>query len=185
MNSFEVNKVLGAVLGALLFAAGSGFVAELIYHPKPAGNAGYDLPEPQPEAAAAAPEAEAGPRAAAPASGDLLDAEILDGLLGLGDGAFVDRIVDLYRRQAPDGLAVLRSALAAGNQPGIARAAHSLRSMSANIGARALVGRLGAIEQAARAGTCTEPPAACDGLAALLDATVRDLDLRTHARQAA
>lgn len=45
MNSFEVNKVLGAVLGALLFAAGSGFVAELIYHPKPAGNAGYDLPE--------------------------------------------------------------------------------------------------------------------------------------------
>jgi cytochrome c len=61
MNSFEVNKVLGAVLGALLFAAGSGFVAELIYHPKPAGKAGYDLPEPQPEAAAAAPEAKVEP----------------------------------------------------------------------------------------------------------------------------
>jgi cytochrome c len=61
MNSFEVNKVLGAVLGALLFAAGSGFVAELIYHPKPAGKAGYDLPEPEPQAAAAAPEAKVEP----------------------------------------------------------------------------------------------------------------------------
>jgi len=57
MNAFEVNKIAGAVLGALLFAAGSGFVAELIYHPKPAGKAGYDLPEPAAEAAAAPAEA--------------------------------------------------------------------------------------------------------------------------------
>ncbi len=61
MNSFEVNKIAGAVLGALLFAAGSGFVAELIYHPKPAGKAGYDLPEPQPETAAAPTEAKVEP----------------------------------------------------------------------------------------------------------------------------
>jgi cytochrome c len=71
MNSFEVNKVLGAVLGALLFAAGSGFVAELIYHPKPAGKAGYDLPEPQPEAAAAAPEAKVEPIAVRLASANV------------------------------------------------------------------------------------------------------------------
>ncbi|TXN01895.1 cytochrome c family protein, partial [Methylobacterium sp. WL122] len=56
MDSFELNKVAGAVLGALLFVAGSGFVAELIYHPKPAGKAGYDLPEAK-EESAAAPEA--------------------------------------------------------------------------------------------------------------------------------
>lgn len=61
MNSFEVNKVLGAVLGALLFAAGSGFVAELIYHPRPAGKAGYDLPEPEAQPAAATPEAKVEP----------------------------------------------------------------------------------------------------------------------------
>ena len=62
MDSFELNKVAGAALGALLFAVGSGFVAELIYHPKPAGNAGYALPEPQPKAAGgAAPEAKAEP----------------------------------------------------------------------------------------------------------------------------
>ncbi|MEH3117199.1 MAG: c-type cytochrome [Methylorubrum populi] len=61
MDSFELNKVAGAVLGALLFAVGSGFVAELIYHPKPAGSAGYPLPEPEPKGAgaeAAAPKAE-------------------------------------------------------------------------------------------------------------------------------
>ena len=61
MDSFELNKVAGAVLGALLFAVGSGFVAELVYHPKPAGSAGYPLPEPEPKAAsseAAAPKAE-------------------------------------------------------------------------------------------------------------------------------
>jgi cytochrome c len=61
MNSFEVNKIAGAVLGALLFAAGSGFIAELIYHPRPAGKAGYDLPEPEPQATAAAPEAKVEP----------------------------------------------------------------------------------------------------------------------------
>lgn len=57
MDSFELNKVAGAVLGTLLFALGSGFVAELIYHPKPAGNAGYALPEPV--AASSAPAAAA------------------------------------------------------------------------------------------------------------------------------
>ncbi|KAB1074855.1 c-type cytochrome [Methylobacterium planeticum] len=61
MDSFELNKVAGAVLGTLLFALGSGFVAELIYHSKPAGNAGYELPEPQAEAAGGAPAAKAEP----------------------------------------------------------------------------------------------------------------------------
>ncbi|PXW57819.1 cytochrome c family protein [Methylobacterium sp. B4] len=57
MDSFELNKVAGAVLGALLFAVGSGFVAELIYQPKPAGNAGYALPEPEPKSGGATAEA--------------------------------------------------------------------------------------------------------------------------------
>ncbi|MCJ2132618.1 cytochrome c family protein [Methylobacterium sp. J-026] len=71
MNAFEVNKVLGAVLGALLFAAGSGFVAELIYHPRPAGKAGYDLPEPEPKTAEAAPEAKVEPIAVRLASANV------------------------------------------------------------------------------------------------------------------
>ncbi|MEA1830628.1 c-type cytochrome [Methylobacterium durans] len=70
MDSFEVNKVAGAVLGALLFAMGSGFVAELIYHPKPAGNAGYELPEPKAETAGA-PAAKAEPVAVRLASANV------------------------------------------------------------------------------------------------------------------
>ncbi|HEV7439206.1 MAG TPA: c-type cytochrome [Methylobacterium sp.] len=61
MESLELNKVAGAVLGTLLIALGSGFVAELIYHSKPAGNAGYELPEPQAAAAGGAPAAKAEP----------------------------------------------------------------------------------------------------------------------------
>ena len=45
MDSFELNKVLGAVLGTLLFVMGSGFVAELLIHGRPAGEAGYALPD--------------------------------------------------------------------------------------------------------------------------------------------
>jgi cytochrome c len=57
MDSFELNKVAGAVLGALLFAMGTGFVAELIYKPRPAGDRGYALPAAEEHAGAAAPEA--------------------------------------------------------------------------------------------------------------------------------
>lgn len=71
MDSFELNKVAGAVLGAVLFAVGSGFVAELIYHPKPAGKAGYELPEPQPESGAPAEAAKVEPVAVRLASANV------------------------------------------------------------------------------------------------------------------
>ena len=57
MDSFELNKVAGAVLGALLLAMGTGFVAELIYKPKPAGERGYALPAAEENAGGAAPAA--------------------------------------------------------------------------------------------------------------------------------
>jgi len=60
MDSFELNKIMGAVLGTLLFVMGAGFVAEAIYHPIEDNGPGYDLPEPAADAgaqaAAAAPE---------------------------------------------------------------------------------------------------------------------------------
>ena len=46
MDSFELNKIIGAILGTLLFVMGVGFLAESIYHPTAAG-AGYNLPEPE------------------------------------------------------------------------------------------------------------------------------------------
>ena len=46
MDSFELNKIIGAILGTLLFVMGVGFLAEAIYHPAAAGP-GYALPEPE------------------------------------------------------------------------------------------------------------------------------------------
>ncbi|WP_082555373.1 c-type cytochrome [Devosia sp. Root635] len=59
MDSFELNKIMGAVLGTLLFVMGAGFVAEAIYHPIEGRGPGYALPEP--EAAAPGAVAEAAP----------------------------------------------------------------------------------------------------------------------------
>ncbi|MCS6761391.1 MAG: cytochrome c family protein [Candidatus Devosia symbiotica] len=53
MDSFELNKIIGAVLGTLLFVMGTGFVAEAIYHPIEDNGPGYALPEPTAEAGAA------------------------------------------------------------------------------------------------------------------------------------
>lgn len=46
MNSFELNKIMGAVLGTCMFVMGVGFIAEAIYHPIEDNGPGYALPEP-------------------------------------------------------------------------------------------------------------------------------------------
>ena len=57
MDSFELNKIMGAVLGTLLFVMGAGFVAEAIYHPIEGRGPGYALPEPEVVAGGEAVEA--------------------------------------------------------------------------------------------------------------------------------
>jgi cytochrome c len=61
MNSFELNKILGAVLGALLFVVGMSVLSDMLFTPEPAGVAGYALPMPEgmeTEVAEAAPAEE-------------------------------------------------------------------------------------------------------------------------------
>ncbi|GLQ53250.1 c-type cytochrome [Devosia nitrariae] len=55
MDSFELNKIIGAVLGTLLFVMGVGFLAEAIYHPIEDRGPGYNLPEPEGTETAEAP----------------------------------------------------------------------------------------------------------------------------------
>jgi len=59
MDSFELNKIIGAVLGTLLFVMGVGFLAEAIYHPIEGNGPGYNLPEPEVAEAGAPAEEEA------------------------------------------------------------------------------------------------------------------------------
>ncbi len=63
---------------------------------------------------------------------------------------FVVRVVGLYRNHAPSTLIELQEALNAGDRDRIAKAAHSLKSMSLNIGAVAVAKLAGAIEAAVR-----------------------------------
>lgn len=57
MDSFELNKIMGAVLGTLMFVMGVGFLAEAIYHPIEDRGPGYALPEPEVAEAGGAEEA--------------------------------------------------------------------------------------------------------------------------------
>ena len=59
MDSFELNKIIGAILGTLLFVMGVGFLAEAIYSPIEDRGPGYALPEPEGAVTAEGPTEEA------------------------------------------------------------------------------------------------------------------------------
>lgn len=59
MDSFETNKILGAVLATLLFVVGVNILSGIIFTPHKAGDAGYALPIPEPEAGAGGAQAAA------------------------------------------------------------------------------------------------------------------------------
>jgi cytochrome c len=61
MDSFEVNKIAGAVLGVLLFAMALNIFSGMMFSPKKAGEAGYALPEPEPAAGAGGAQQAAAP----------------------------------------------------------------------------------------------------------------------------
>ncbi|MGN6366419.1 EAL domain-containing protein [Asticcacaulis taihuensis] len=87
------------------------------------------------------------------ADGDLFDKAVITGLVeGLhsGRGDFVRRVVGLYRSHAPEAIATLQAAHAEGDEDRLARAAHALKSMSLNIGAKTVAGVAAGIERAIR-----------------------------------
>ncbi|MDV2987588.1 UNVERIFIED_CONTAM: ATP-binding protein [Methylobacteriaceae bacterium AG10] len=108
----------------------------------------------------------------------LLDAPTIANLEELGDRDFLERILRLYLAQAPQALRDLDTALARGDAPAVSRAAHGLKSMSANIGAVQVKDRAGAIERAARDGALTGLADLASDLDGLLTRTVGALHLR-------
>ena len=84
---------------------------------------------------------------------DLFDGDVVtplvDGLVA-GRGDFVRKVIGLYATHAPDAVAQLTQAHARGDGEAAARAAHALKSMSLNIGARAVATAAAAIERAIR-----------------------------------
>lgn len=109
----------------------------------------------------------------------LFDAEVAGPLfdgLGTERDAFVRRIIGLYRSHAPDCVTQMMAARSEGDDEAVARAAHALKSMSLNLGARAVSEATAAIERAVRE---TGRKISADEVAntrALLEATLVRLD---------
>ncbi|MCJ7536690.1 MAG: Hpt domain-containing protein [Anaerolineales bacterium] len=92
-------------------------------------------------------------------SQDVIDREVLDNLLEAvgGDGEFLAELLDTFFADTPQQFATMHSALLDGNSEEFRRAAHSLKSNSANFGAVDLsekaknleaMGKTGDLEQA-------------------------------------
>ncbi len=87
------------------------------------------------------------------ADGDLFDKAVIASLvegLNNGRGDFVRRVVGLYRSHGPEAAATMQAAHTEGDEDRLARAAHALKSMSLNIGAKTVAGVASGIERAIR-----------------------------------
>jgi HPt (histidine-containing phosphotransfer) domain-containing protein len=85
-----------------------------------------------------------------------LDRTVLDELKAMANGSsdVVTRIGRLYISQSTEQLALLFSAMREHDLDKLAMAAHALKSMSYNIGARGVAERAAAVEQSARVELC-------------------------------
>ncbi|MGA9657835.1 MAG: EAL domain-containing protein, partial [Asticcacaulis sp.] len=84
---------------------------------------------------------------------DLFDKAVVTSLMdGLKHGRadFVNRVITLYKSHAPEAAAAMQAAHAQGEDEAVAQAAHALKSMSLNIGAKAVASVAASIEGAVR-----------------------------------
>jgi HPt (histidine-containing phosphotransfer) domain-containing protein len=94
-------------------------------------------------------------------SGSAIDRETLERLLDItgGDVGFLDELVDTYLEDGQAQVASLRAAVAANAIDDLVRPAHTLKSSSANVGARLLADACRDLETAARVGAVDDPGA--------------------------
>jgi len=86
-----------------------------------------------------------------------------------GDVDFLKELVDAYLDSTPGLLAAMRQATAAGDAAGLQRAAHTLKSGSANMGALALAALCKQLEDMGRSGSVDGAEARIDTAAAAYD----------------
>jgi two-component system sensor histidine kinase BarA len=105
----------------------------------------------------------------------LVDPAALGQFGALGDGkkdTFLRRVIDLYTEHAPEACAQLRQHATAGEVEACGALAHSLKSMSLNIGAVEVAKAAAGFEQMARGEGKVPGPGALDALAMTLERTL-------------
>jgi PAS domain S-box-containing protein len=111
--------------------------------PRPCAPAGDEKPDEKSHPGASFPQ------------GDPIDDEAFADLRAIersGRGGVVRRIISMFLEDAPACLRALQEAAAAGDPVSLWQSAHSLKTISANLGARALAERCRCVEQAGRTG---------------------------------
>ena len=101
-----------------------------------------------------------------------LDAGALDSLREIGGDDFLAEVVDTFRADAPDLLATLRRALEQGDADELRRAAHTLKSNGATLGAESFSELCRELEEHSRNGDLSGAPELADRI----DAEYRRLD---------
>jgi two-component system, NarL family, sensor histidine kinase BarA len=117
------------------------------------------------------------PTAAVSGEDSLVDADVVDQLRQMqsrGKGDFVRKVLGLYRQHAPTAIAHMREATALGQAEACSQAAHALKSMSYNIGARRVAELSAGVETAGKLHGKCPSRAAIEELAELVD---RSLDV--------
>ena len=94
-----------------------------------------------------------------------LDTETLQGLVDTTDTEFVGELITTFLADTPPLIAQLRQALTAGDAGTFRRAAHSLKSNGASLGAMEFSSQARALEMLGKAGTITDAAAGVDQLA--------------------
>jgi two-component system, sensor histidine kinase and response regulator len=108
---------------------------------------------------------------------EIIDQKTLAALLDSlgGDVDFLKELVDAYLDSTPGLFAAMRQAGAAGDGAGLQRAAHSLKTGSANMGALALAALCKQLEDMGKAGALDGAQARIDTAASAYDDVARAL----------
>ena len=111
---------------------------------------------------------------------EIIDRKTLDALLDSlgGDVDFLKELVDAYLDSTPGLFAAMRQAAAAGDAAGLQRAAHSLKTGSANMGALELAALCKQLEEMGKSGALDGAEARIDAAAAAYDAAAAVLQAR-------
>ncbi len=111
----------------------------------------------------------------------VIDEQVFAELQETAGADFVVELVDSFLEDAPNGLAALRQAIAAGDAGAFRRHAHSLKSNGVTFGATAFADAARALEHSPLDELGAAAAARVDALAALFDAVAADLRGRRHA----
>ena len=134
---------------------------------------GKHLPQLAPDGVAAqgdSAEAEAEEESGTPLLDPAVIAQLME-LAGKGKGDFVRKVFGLYLEHAPTSATQIREAVARGDLEECARAAHALKSMSYNIGARRVAEHAAELEKMGRLDHALPPESTLRALSDALQAT--------------